>query len=103
DLRPARADAEAVEVAAARGGNVPVLPILIRESKIIHHSGVDDAGHAQEILVDPILVRHVVRGERGNGGGERPAVSVSVMRVAHEERVLVVVTVIDSPAKLFAC
>src|SRR5215468_11488677 len=79
DLRPARADAEAVDVAVAWRRDVPVLPILIRESKVIHHSGADDAGHAQEILVDPILVRDVVRWERGSAGGEWPTVSVPVV------------------------
>src|SRR5215468_1666303 len=82
DLRPARADAEAVDVAVAWRRDVPVLPILIREPKIIHHSGIDDAGHAQEILDDPVLVRDMVRGECGNAGREWAAVSVPVMRIA---------------------
>src|SRR5262249_18866441 len=44
----------------------------------------------------------MVRGERGNAGREWAGVSVPVMRITDEERVLVAVTIIDSPAQLLA-
>src|SRR5262249_1134137 len=102
NLRAARACAEAIKRAIAWRRNVPVLPILIREPKVIHYSGTQDTGHAQQILIHPVLVRDVVRGKRRNGGCERPAVAIPVMRVADEERMLVVVAVIDPPAQLLA-
>src|SRR5262249_14772741 len=70
--------------------------------EVIHYSGTQDTGHAQRILIHPVLVRNVVRRKRGNGGGQRPAVTIPAMRVVDEQGELVVRAGNNCPAHLLA-
>ena len=87
DLRTAGPDAIAVDVAVAQGRRVPVPPVHVGEAEIVHQRRAQDAGEADQLLVDVVLVRHEVG--RRHGNAERAAVGVAVVRVAPEQRVLV--------------
>ncbi len=98
DFRTVRADAIAVGVAAARRGLVPVPPVHVRETEVVHQRAAQDARDPDELLVDVVLVRDEIR--RRDGRAERAAVRVAVVRITREQRVPGVEAIVDATAQL---
>ena len=98
DFRTVRADAIAVGVATARRGRIPVPPVHMRETEVVHQRAAQDARDPDELLVDIVLVRDEIR--RRDGRAERPAVRVAVVRIPREERMLGVEAIVGAAAQL---
>ncbi len=76
-----------VDVALARRRRVPVPPVHVREAELVDQRRAEDAGDANQLLIDVVVVRDEVR--RRHRRAERSAVGVAVVRIAPEQRVLV--------------